>query len=350
MKVRMRVWVAFFMLAVFALVSVGATHGAAAHTLSAPLPPVKQPSSARFDFSGFIKSSDSKNGDFNIGLNGGGAISGQNLEEDLTLSLSLPNSPDLPPSLTGPMTVTTSIKLIDGKYYFKFSGSEGGEDQWYYSDITDTLGLGTGMMGTDPTGLTGLNADYQDAFTVTQVGKEDVNGPTTKYRIDIDVQKLLSDVGGSATDTADLGNFKLGMFMWVGDNDQYLHKLTITGSGSSNAGGTQTSLSMELNLTFRDFDTPITITAPPNAQKFDASALGGLTNTSFPGGSTLIGMPTSIGAGVATGMPRIGAGGAGMPRTGSHAQADLPMAPLVLAALLSIALGTLMLRYGRQPR
>lgn len=326
-KTRLRIWMVLFMVAGLVLAM---AQSAAANALSMPLPPTKAPNSARFDLSGFVKSSDGKGMDLNAQLSGSGAISGQDLQTDVSVSFDLPKTPGTPPILSGPISVTTSIIVANGKSYIKLSGLGSEEDKWYETD-TD-LSSSAGMLG-GASGATGLDPSLDGAYTVTQVGKENVGGaPTTKYRIDVDYQKLASMSGlapmpGGVDVASDL---KYVLFIWVGDNDMYLHKVMLTAGGTTTVSDVTTKLDMEINLTFRDFDTPITITAPPNAEKLDISALGAGAGLPLPAGG-MLGMPVSVNAGIEMGMPRTGDNMAGMPRTGRNNGEGVPFVPIAVA-------------------
>lgn len=340
-KGGMKVWLVLFMVVGMLLGMVGS---AAAKVPSAPLPPTKTPGSARFDISGFLKSSGG-GADVNAQFSGGGAISGQDVQEDVTISIDAPSTGGA--GAVGPFTSTTSIIVAKGKSYFKMSGLGSGDDKWY--EVDTGLGGSTGGIGTSITSTTGLDPALSDAYTVTHVGKEAVNGaPTTKYRIDVDFQKLAAASGLSSTSggTTAADDFKYAIFVWVGDNDMYLHKMTLMANGTSTSGGTSIALALELTITFRDFDTPITITAPPNAEKLDISSLGGSSTGSLFSGGSLMGMPSGVTAGVEMGMPKMGAGMAGMPKTGRGNGEQWPLAPLAALSLLLLSTGAVARRVG----
>jgi hypothetical protein len=128
------------------------------------------------------------------------------------------------------------------------------------------------------------------------------------------------------------------MHMWVGDADQYLHKMLLLMEGRIAVDEqAPVPLKFEITMTFRDFDTAITITAPPDAEPLDAnSSLAGL----FPGitgGVAMPGMPTgSSGTAPAVPVP-------GMPRTGGPA-GSLALPVLLGAGLLFLGAGALLRR------
>ena len=274
-----------------------------------PLPQIKNPSAAKFNITGSMTLGGSTlpGLDEPLPISGKGAISGNNYEMDLTVKV--------PQALSsGTQDLTTSQKLIDGKLYTKTS-IPGGEDKWYVSDL-GAAGGGTGS-------LTGLGPGLEGYYTVKMEGKEAVDGaPTTKYRIDIDLEKLLADSGAS---TSGLEGSTYMMYLWVGDADMYIHKLNVVMDLKSSSDDTTIQIKIDLAMTFYDFDVPVTITAPANAEPLD---LGG--NTTILGG-----MPSSVG-GVMGGMP--GMTSAGMPKSGApHSDNTLLLALLALSTGLLVS-------------
>ena len=323
MKMRMKI--GFAMLALV----LGLLGGFAprAHAADA-LPQTKQPSSARFEISGTIEAAGSK-----ITITGGGAQAGANLQEDLTMQL--PGSPQ---------ALSMNIIMLDGKMYYRMSGLGAATDgTWYVMDVGPMMG---GTQGTLPM-VPGMSlpmptAAYEAAFTVRNMGQEPVNGvATTHYQIDVDLAQLYSLMGMTEPEAAQIAqNLTMVMHMWVGDADRYLHKMRMMMDGSiAVAEQPPVALKFELTMTFRDFDTAITIAAPPNAQPLDAnSGLGGLF-PSLPGGVAMPGMSTG-GSGTAPAVPA-----PGMPRTGGPADL-LALPALLVAGLLCLGAGALLRRRG----
>jgi hypothetical protein len=308
MKMRMKIG-----LALGALV-LGLLAGLAPRVYAADtLPPTRQPSSARFEITGRIEAAGSA-----ITIAGGGALAGANLQEDL--SLQLPGSPQ---------ALTMNLIMLDGKVYYRASGLGAASDgTWYVMDLGPMMGGAQGAMPMVP----GMNVPmpttaYEAAFTVTNMGQETVNGAaTTHYHIAVDLAQLYRLMGVADPEIDQLTrNLTMVMHMWVGDADQYLHKMQMVMDGSmAGEGQPPTPIKLDLTVTFRDFDTAIAIVAPPAAVPLDAnSGLGGLF-PSLPGGVALPGMSTG-GSGAAPAVPV-----PGMPRTGGPA--DLPVGPVLLIA------------------
>jgi hypothetical protein len=320
MRSRIRSWVmaAFLVMGL----SVGLVHGAAAQTGQPPdlgLPPIKQPSSARFDIKGNITL-----GDQAITLSGNGSQAGTSVQLDMDLSI-----PGVP---------ATTLHLIETaqRLYTRM----GDDPQWQYVDLTQGMsgmpGMLPGMTGGAGGLLMGINpADLaqilQDAVHVQQVGKETLGGaPTTKYQIDIDLAKVVNGVNpGQPPDPQTqqiLASAKYMMFLWVGDNDQYVHQVQIVLTLQiPDANNVPQTLGSDLMLTLRDFDTPITITEPTNAVPLDTGTGG-------------VAMPIIEPPPVVAPPPVIAPPPnpePGMPRTG--APAGLPL-PLFLVLGLGLAL------------
>ncbi|HUS14559.1 MAG TPA: hypothetical protein VM536_06015 [Chloroflexia bacterium] len=276
-------------------------------------PAFKQPSSAHFDIAGIISIFGS-----DVAFRGGGSLSGADAETSITIA-----------GAAGSTPVTVQLIQVGGKTYLN-SGSG-----WQVMDTAQAAGQMT-------PGLPGMNtmspADalrlINAASNVRSLGPATVgNTATTQYQADIDVAKLLSMMGPADPSTeAVLKNAGMSLFLWIGDADQYLHQerivLTLKMPADPAAGTPELNLSEDLTITFRDFDTAITITAPPNATPIT------------PGGSVLPPIPSPGGAGTSAppSMPSEGLG-PGMPRTGgsggSGDSGPLAAFGLALACLLA---------------
>src|SRR4051794_5154156 len=175
-SMRVKTWAVAVALALGLVAGLG--QGVAARPLAADtLPPYKEPTSARFDIAGSISS-----GDYQIKIMGDGAISGQDYQEDISVT-----SPDITE------TVTSSVVQIGTKTYIKTSGTGAQDDNvWYVLDANDLTGGQAPAPSTSPGSLTGPDPQYAAAFTTQQIGKETIEGAaTTEYQIDVDLQKLL---------------------------------------------------------------------------------------------------------------------------------------------------------------
>ena len=311
-------------------------------TGSAALPQYKQPNSARFDIAGSVRSSDLDGQEQVITISGFGAFSGNDFEETLTYAMPA----DL--QVQGqPSSFTLEVKVVQGKYYMKLGGLLGGpEDQWYVMDAPATANNSILL------DLSALGSD----FTVTEQGKETLNGaPTTKYKVDIDVSKLLGDSGEGFTSQP--GNsFTMAVYLWIGDMDQYLHKYSIVLDLKSTVElDEQTkfeiNIAIDMSLTLKDFDTPITITAPENAVPLDSDLAGSTqAGAGISGLGGLVGVlgtmssPAGMPVGMPVGMPGIALPGTspdmGMPKTGADDQQSSLAWGLIALALGMLSVGT----------
>lgn len=334
MRKNTRLWLVLFMVLGMVL-SLAGVAGAQTN----PFPTTKQPTSGRFDISGSYKISTSggsagQNFDANATISGGGAFSGQNMQMDMTINMDVPQGAGGQSGAGVPTSLTISMVLLDGKLYYKIPGLTG-EDKWIVTDAgaTGAGGMMGGMSG-GVAGMTGLDPRYADAFKVTQEGKETLNGaPTTRYRVDVDYQKLAAAMGSaSGTSLPQDASTQMTyvMHIWVGDNDMYVHKLHMSMDSSTLISDMTLRFMFDLTFAFRDFDQPVTITAPPNAEPVDLSSLG-LGSGVVPVGA-VTGMPGTVATGVGMGMPGIGTGMAGMPRTGAPS-GSFPPGALLIATL-----------------
>jgi hypothetical protein len=263
------------------VIALGLALGGARAVLAAPgvdhLPEVKTPSSGKFVLSGSI-SSDGQT----IPISGSGAFSGNDAMVDLTLT-----APE--GATSGPDKIMLSAIALDNKLYFKISGL-GADDEWYVADLDDLMAGMPGSVVGMPGSMTDLDPMLHAAISSKEVGKEVINGAaTTKYQLDVDLEKLATAAGAPPEE---LGNSSLTMLLWVGDTDMYVHQFSIMLNAESTSGDITISLMMDLTMTFSDFDVPVTITAPPNAEPIDLGA------------GPIVSMPTTTSAG----MPKTGAG------------------------------------------
>jgi hypothetical protein len=120
------------------------------------------------------------------------------------------------------------------------------------------------------------------------------------------------------------------MHIWIGDNDMYLHKMHMLMDSTTAISDMTMRFMFDFTFTFRDFDQPVTITAPPNAEELDLSSMG--VNPGVLPVGAVPGMPGAVAGGVGMGMPSIGTGMAGMPRSGAPSS-SLPFEFMAVAAL-----------------
>ena len=290
--------------------ALGAARSIAAAPFSDHLPQTKNPASARFDLTGSLSTSGGT-----IPMSGQGAVSGGDFMIDVELQA--------PAGASGPDKLTFNVVAVGSKFYFKTTGlSDETDDKWY---VIDGPGTGVGGVGV----LAGLDmAVLHDAITITGTTKETVNGaPTTRYNMDVNPDALRA--AGPDVEKGVTLETTLTMTMWVGDTDMYVHKLAVASESVATVGETTSFARVEVTVTFKDFDTPITIAPPADAEPLDVeSALADM-----PLGDLLGGLPGAIPS-VPVDQP--GEMPTGMPTTGSNT----PLSPWPLA-LLGLGAATL---------
>jgi hypothetical protein len=309
---------------VFALAMVLGAAGTASAQGQSKLPQMKNPQSARFDITGRLVVAGET-----LSISGGGSMSGSNFEESITYTV--------PPSMAqpgSPTSITTRIMLVDGKMYVEIPDTTGtGQAKWYVLDVP---------MPSGQPGMTATNPQLEAALTVTPEGAEDVHGAaTTRYRIDVDMAKLQAAMGQTG---ASLQAATMTMYMWVGNADQYLHRFSMNMVVALPSEVQGQNLTLDMQLDFRDFDQPVTITAPAGAEPLNIPGLGTSPVPVAPGAGMagdLLGAPLGIFLTAGVSGPPVGTaptvetqpGTVGMPRTGAGAG-------LIPGALLTIALAS----------
>jgi LppX_LprAFG lipoprotein len=109
-------------------------------------------------------------------------------------------------------------------------------------------------------------AQLQNSGSVTKVGDETIDGvDTTHYRAVIDPSKLPQGAKVVALTGAKFGPFDV----WIGNDDSYVHKLSL--SYSIKAPGAKRQ-SFALTTGFSDFGKSVTVTVPTDAESFDGTS------------------------------------------------------------------------------
>ncbi len=329
-----RRWTTLFMVLVLVVAAMLGTGGSAAAQGQSKLPQIKNPQSARFDITGRLDAAGQA-----LTISGGGAIAGSNFEENITYNV--------PPAMAQPgqpTSITTRIAMVDGKMYIQIPDTTGtGQAKWYVTDAPMTSGQA---------GMTTTSSQLEEAMTVTQEGTEDVNGAaTTRYRVDVDMAKLQAAMGQTG---ASLQAATMTMFLWVGNADQYLHKMSMNMTIPLPSEVAGRNLVLEMSMTFRDFDQPVTITAPANAEPLNLPGLGTSPVPVAPGAGMagdLLGTPLGLFLNAGVSGPPVGTAPTietqspapvGMPRTGTGG--DLLPVALLAIALASVAGGAALRR------
>jgi len=309
-------------LALVGALLIGGAHPAAAQSVPG-LPTIKQPTSARFDLNGTVAVSGQT-----LTISGTGATAGSDSRVDLSIGTPAGSS-------------TTSVITKDGKVY-----SKSGDGSWQVIDIAGVSGMtgipglgslpGAGSLGSG--GMPDLAA-IGSALHIGPAMPDTVNGSaTSRYDADVDVPKLLTAAGQPAPDpqtAAIYQSIQMKISFWVGTSDQYLHKLTLVLTANVPDKTQPISLSLTYNMTFHDFNTVVTITAPPNA----VSAPVAVPVISRPPAPPSVPAPP---AAPPTGNSSNIGPAPGMPRTGAGASFALLLLPAT--GLLCLACGVLLRR------
>jgi hypothetical protein len=286
MNNRKWIWLLTFIVA--SGMALSGARSAAASPRADKLPSIKNPSAAKFNMTGRLTLTSGDQDGITVPITGNGLISGDNSQLDLTA---------ISPGGSGATRFqsTNSQRLIDGKFYSKTSTSPGNEGKWYVTDAT-------GVLADNPLGgigsVIGLDSRFEEFIQVEELDKEVVEGVSaTKYGLEIDFKSMAASVG---TDVDMLGDVEYVMDLWIGDEDGYIHKVNYALNIQSSSSEFQTEIGIEYDITFYDFDVPVTIEVPSDAETLDMGSIPGVTG----------GMPTSMGDSGMTsaGMPKSGAG------------------------------------------
>jgi len=319
MKTRNLAWVIALILGLGLALS--GIRSVAASPSADPLPPMKNPASAQFDMTGEVSLLAGATGaGFTVPFNGTGAVSGSDFQLDLTASL-----PDI---ISDEATSSTANeRLVGDKFYSRTYTSPGPEGQWYVSDGSAFANNPLGGVGS----VLGINPNLSEFYTVTQLDKGEVAGvATTGYNIEIDLIGLVRSTGLDSGDSVASSEYTIAA--WLGDKDQYVHKADYSLSVSTGSGDSAATIGVRYEMTFHDFDVPVTITAPEGAIEQSSDNVVAVLGVA-PGS---LAVSTTGSSGMPDVMPVVEDSGmvsAGMPRTGgSTGDGSLPLFLLALGA------------------
>lgn len=168
---------------------------------------------------------------------------------------------------------------ITGLFSDSGEGDEAGAGQveWYRVDVPegdtsfdggDLFGSAFGQdSGRATTSL--LSGAYGE---VTTIGPEEVRGiATTHSSVDVDVSKVLGEVGGL---TDELGEGTVPVDVWLGD-DGLVHRMRFEISPTALGLPGEGATSMVSTFELWDVDADITIDVPENATAFDPTTIFG---------------------------------------------------------------------------
>jgi hypothetical protein len=111
--------------------------------------------------------------------------------------------------------------------------------------------------------------------TVDEVGSDTIDGvATTEYKATIDLDKAAAQLGSKEQALVDQliaqgAPSQIPVNVWIGNDDNLVHQLTMDESVSANGHSGDVQLQLDLS----DYGTGVTVTAPPADQVFDLTAL-----------------------------------------------------------------------------
>jgi hypothetical protein len=197
------------------------------------------------------------------------------------ISKALPNNA----SNVDPAQLNAELRLVDKVLYTRMgllSQQLPKGKKWLKLDI-EKLGQGLGIdvsqlsQYNDPTKM--LNY-LRESGDVDEVGEEDVRGvQTTHYRAKVDLAKATKKLQGAGAASGTgvdqlvkfLGDSKVPVDVWVGD-DKLVRRMTMRLSPSG-SGAAAANFSMRMNMDLFDYGTPVSVSAPPESEVYDASEL-----------------------------------------------------------------------------
>jgi hypothetical protein len=156
-----------------------------------------------------------------------------------------------------------------------------GNKAWIKLDLEQAmsqLGMGGsagGMLGATGQSPADALAMLRKVASVTEVGKETVDGAeTTHYHATVDIAEALKNSGAPADVLGAMSagvDTQVPVDVWIGADDGYVHKLHIV---YSTAAGGQ-SFDGELTMTLSDWGSDVSIDVPSDDETLDASQLLG---------------------------------------------------------------------------
>ena len=154
--------------------------------------------------------------------------------------------------------------------------------RWEYTEGTQAGGFNPAQLAPyDPATIRAAGRNFM------RVGPETIAGvPTTHWRADADLNRLIG-FGGAAPGGAGQAQTAATMDLWIGDADQYLHRLRVAtpdgGAGPSATAtpGAPVAAGQTLTLTFDNFDAPVAIIAPAGAVPATPGATAGNAGGAF---------------------------------------------------------------------
>lgn len=226
--------------------------------------------------------------DMNMGMmsstgEGQGLFDGENSKMAMTMSMDM--------SAMGQGTMDMEMRLLDNTMYMKVPNMPGVDKSkpWMKMDLDQLSGasgmdMSKMMEQNDPTKALEMLKDSGD---ITSTEESEVNGvPATKYTIDVDVQKMMSQYGNGMDQMFDAQSMKvktLPVDVWISEeqlplkfrmNMGELMNSAMESSGQKMPKGMNFD-NAHVSMTYSDWGEPVTIEAPPADQVSDQKFPGG---------------------------------------------------------------------------
>lgn len=227
--------------------------------------------------------------DMNMGMmsstgEGQGLFDGENSTMAMTMSMDM--------SAMGQGTMDMEMRLLDNTMYMKVPNMPGVDKSkpWMKMDLDQVSGasgmdMSKMMEQNDPTKALEM---LKDSGEITSTEESDVDGvPATKYTIDVDLEKMMSQYGNGMDQMFDTKSMELDALpvdVWISEDQLPLKFRMNMGelmNSAMESNGQQAPKGMNfdnahVSMTYSDWGEPVTIEAPPADQ---------VSSKSFPGGN-----------------------------------------------------------------
>ncbi|MPY78684.1 MAG: hypothetical protein GEV04_09330 [Actinophytocola sp.] len=214
---------------------------------------------------------------------GQGLFDGENSQMAMTMSMDM--------SAAGMGTMNMEIRMLDNVMYVKLpSGMPGANPAkpWTKMDLADMSAAGGMDMGqlmeqNDPTKALEM---LKGSGEITGTEETQVNGePATKYTVNVDFAKLMSQYGGGMGQLGDMRGLKIDTIpveAWINaENLPVRFKMDmseIMNQAAKSSGQMPKGVNFDgahITMTYSDWGTPVSIEAPPASQIGKSGLPGG---------------------------------------------------------------------------
>lgn len=214
---------------------------------------------------------------------GQGFFDGENTKMAMTMDMDM--------SAMGQGNMAMEMRLLDNTMYMKMPSMPGMNTSkpWIKTDLAEASGLGAMDMSktmeqNDPTKALEM---LKDSGEITSTEESEVNGVSaTKYTIDVDVEKLMSQYGNGMDQMLDTQSMELNAVpveVWISE-EQLPLKFTMNMGELMNSAMESSGQPMpegmnfdnaHVTMTYSDWGEPVTIEAPPASEVSEGNFPGG---------------------------------------------------------------------------